>query len=149
MKPSRELWQSMVVAASADVAYLAAAAAMKVHLAAAAFVPSLDLLLASLTEATFTGGAAKLAGAGVQQVQFDVATGFQMIQILEPAGGWTWECTADPPAPETIYGWYLTDNASAVLLGSGLLDAPLTIDGAGDALTVARITLSFAETSPF
>lgn len=149
MIPSRELWQSFIDAAAADTAYLAAATAMHLHLAAAPFTPSLDLSLGSLTEATFTGSAAKNAGTGAQTVLFDVVTGFEQIQILEPAGGWTWLCTVSPGAPETIYGAYLTDTADAVLLGSFLLENPVTIDTAGQGLTVAKVTLSYAETTPF
>jgi len=149
MIPSRDLWQSIIDAAAADTAFLASATAMHLHLAAAPFTPSLDLVLGSLTEATFTGGADKNAGTGAQTVLFDVSTGFEMIQILEPVGGWTWLCTVTPGAPETIYGWYLTDTADAVLLGSGLLPDPVTIEAAGQGLTIPRVTLSFPESSPF
>lgn len=149
MIPSRELWQAIIDAAAADTAYLAAATAMHVHLAAAPFVPGLDLDLGTLTEATFTGSAAKSAGTGAQPVSFDVPTGFEIITVKEPAGGWSWVCTVDPGAPETIYGWYITDTADAVLLGSGLLEGPVTVDAAGQGLSVPRIILSFAESSPF
>lgn len=149
MIPSRDLWQSFIDAAAADTAFLADAVANKVHLAMAAFTPGLDLPLGSLTEATFTGSAALSAGTGAQPVSFDVPTGFEIITVKEPAGGWSWVCTVAPGAPETIHGWYLTDNAGAVLYGSGLLDAPVTIDDAGQGLSIPRITLSFAETSPF
>jgi hypothetical protein len=149
MTPARTLWQSIIDAAAANVANLAAATAMHLHLAIAPFSPGLDLDLATLVEATFTGGADKNAGTGTQQVHFDVTTGFMLIQILEPAGGWTWECTADPPAPETVYGVYLTNTADTVLHGSELLPDPVTIEAAGQGFTVPRVTLSFAETSPF
>jgi len=149
MIPSRELWQSIPVAAAADTAYLAAAGAMHVHLAAAPFLPVLDLDLASLVEATFTGSTAKNAGTGVQPTFFDVQTGAFLIQLLEPAGGWSWQCTVDPVVPETIYGFFVTDNADAVLLGSMLLPAPVTIVAAGQGLTVPRVTLSFNTTSPY
>jgi len=149
MIPSRELWQAIIDAAAADTAYLAAATAMHVHLAAAPFTPGLDLDLGTLTEATFTGSAAKSAGTGAQPVSFDVPTGFEIITVKEPAGGWSWVCTVDPGAPETIHGWYITDTADAVLLGSGLLEGPVTIDAAGQGLSVSRIILSFSETSPF
>jgi len=149
MIPARSLWQSIIDRAAADTAYLASIAAMHVHLAQAAFVPGLDLSLASLVEATFTGGADLNVGTGTQQVMFDVPTGFQIITLLEPAGGWTWECTVAPSPAQTIYGWYVTDNADAVLIGSGLLPAPVTISQVGHGLTIPRITLSFPETSPF
>jgi len=149
MIPTRELWQSIIDAAAADTAYLAAATAMHLHLAQNAFTPGLELVLGDLTEATFTGSAALNAGTGAQPVGFDVATGFEIILVKEPAGGWTWTCTVAPTPEETIYGWYLTDTADAVLLGSGLLDNPLTINTVGQTLHVPRVTLSFAETSPF
>ena len=149
MIPSRELWQAIIDAAAADAAYLAALTPMHVHLAIAPFVPGLDLDLGTLVEATFTGGADLNAGTGAQPVSFDVPTGSEIITVKEPAGGWSWVCTVAPGAPETVSGWYVTDTADAVLLGSGLLDAPVTIDDAGQGLSIPRITLSFAENSPF
>lgn len=149
MIPSRPLWRSAFDLIAADTTKLASATAQKLHLAKNSFVPSLDLLLAGLTEATFVGSTAKLAGTGTQQVFFDVSTGFWRIQILEPAGGWTWTCTTAPGTPETIYGVYLTDNTSAVLYGSLLLPGPITIQSIGDSIVVPNVPLSFPTTSPF
>lgn len=149
MKPSRALWEAMQDLLAADTGTLGAVAAMHVHLAAAAFTPSLDLALGTLTEATFNGSAAKNAGTGTQQVFYDQESGARQIQLLEPAGGWTWECAVTPGSPETIYGYYVTDNADAVLLGAALLGSPLTISAAGQGLTIPRVTLSFLLTSPF
>lgn len=149
MTPSRDLWQSMIDAMAADTAFLADALAMHVHLAIAAFVPSLDLDILTLVEATFTGSAAKVAGTGAQPVSFDVPTGAEIIMVKEPAGGWSWTCTVDPVVPETVFGWWITDNADTLLLGSALLDDPVTINAAGQGLTVARVFLSFAQSSPY
>lgn len=149
MIPTRALWRSAFDLMAADTTKLASATAQKMHLAKNAFTPSLDLLLAGLTEATFVGSAAKLAGIGTQQVFFNVATGFWNIQILEPAGGWTWTCTTAPGTPETIFGIYLTDNTSAILYGSLLLPGPITIQSIGDSIVVGGTTLSFPTTSPF
>lgn len=149
MQPTRAIWEAMQDLLAADTGTLAAVAAMKVHLAKAVFVPSLDLLVGGLTEATFTGSAAKSAGTGTQPTYYDAADGLRTIRLLEPAGGWSWTCTAAPGSPETIYGYYVTDNAGTTLYGAALLDEPVTIDDAGQGVTVGEITLKFLTQSPF
>jgi len=149
MKVSREIWEAFQDLLAADTGTLAAVAAMHVHLVIAPFVPSLDLVIGDLTLATFTGSTPKNAGTGAQQV-FDnpLAAGQRVVQILEPAGGWTWICTADPTPAETVYGWVLTDNTNADVYGSELLAAPVTIGSAGQGITVPNVRMSFLPTSP-
>jgi len=150
MQPTRALWRRGPDLLSADATTLAPPAlANHVHLAIANFVPGLDLLLAGLTEATFPGYAALDVGVGAQDVYYDAADGLLTIRLVEPAGGWNWISTGAPGVPETIYGLYVTDNADAVLLGSMLLEDPVTIDAIGQGLGVGDITLKFLPNSPF
>lgn len=132
-----------------DATTLGDATACKVKLVASPFTPSADLVIGGLTLATFTGSTPLEPDTGPQQVFVDLATGYRTVQMLEPAGGWTWICTADPVAPETIYGYILTDNAGAVLYGSALLDSTVTVDAAGQAVTISRLIFRFPPTSPF
>jgi len=127
---------------AADTATLGAVAAMHVHLIAEPFVPSSGTDFASLLAATYAGSAAKSAGTGAQQVFVDPVTGNRIIQLLEPAGGWTWECTADPAAPETIYGYVVTDNTDTDTYGSDLLETPVEISEAGQAVAVPNIRIN-------
>lgn len=148
MQPTRALWRAGPDLLAADTATLAAATAMHVHLAAAPFTPGLDVSLGSLTEASFTGSAALALGTGAQPIYYDAADGLLTIYLKEPAGGLKWVCTVDPGSPETIYGVYLTDTADAVLWGTMLLDAPLTISSAGQGLEVPYLTFKFSPDSP-
>lgn len=148
MIPAIELANAIVDAAAADTAYLAAATAMKVFPVVSNFVPSRSLDIGDLTLATFTGGGAKLAGTGAQDVFHDPLTAMRTIQIKSPAGGWTWECTAAPAEPETVYGFIVTDNAGAVLIGSGLLPTPVQIADVDDGFSVPYIRLAFNNSSP-
>lgn len=149
MQPTRALWEAMQNLLAADVGSLAAVTPLHVHLAAGNFNPTLDLTLASLTEATFTGSAFKPAGTGTQTTYYDVVSGFRVIELLEPAGGWHWTCTVTPASPETIYGIYLTDTANAVLYGAAKFDNPIAIATAGQGLDVGFIQLRFLANSPF
>ena len=149
MKPVRSLWQAQADLLAADPATLAPAMnANKVHLAINNFTPSLDLVLADLTPATFTGSAAKDVGTGTQPTYYDVATGKYTIRLLEPVGGWNWVCTVDPAAPETVYGVYVTDNAGTTLLGAQLLEEPVVIDAAGQGVGIGDLLLAFDTASP-
>lgn len=149
MVPSRALFEAMIDAMAADTAFLAAATAMHVHPVVNNFVPSQTISLGSLTLATFTGGAAKNCGVGAQTVFLDPIANLLLIQLLEPAGGFTWECTVTPASPETVYGYAVTDTADAVLLGTALLDTPVAISVAGQGFSVPYIRLRFLNTSPF
>lgn len=149
MKPSRSLWEAMIDLLAADAGTLAPPAnAMHVHLAIANFIPGLDLDIGTLTEATFTGSAAKSVTLGAQTVLVDPVTGKRKIQLGEPVGGWTWICTVAPAVAETVYGVYVTDNADAVLIGSFLLDTPVVIQAVDESVVVGKIDLAFDESSP-
>lgn len=148
MQPTRLLWVSQADLMAADTTNLAAATAMHLHIAKAPFVPSLDLDIGTLTEADFTGATALDAGTGTQPTYMDSADGLLTIRVKEPAGGWSFLCTADPVAPQTIYGWYLTDTADTVLLGSGLLPQPVVIQEAGQGFSIPEVTLKFAQEYP-
>lgn len=128
---------------AADVGTLAPVAANKIALVADSFVEDENVTLGSLTFATFTGSTPKAGAAGAQQVGIDPATLDQIITNLAPAGGWRWECTGAPASPETIWGYALTDNAGAVLLGIELLPTPIVITNVGDFIDLGSVTLRF------
>jgi len=135
---------------AADPATLAPVAlACHVHLMKAPFTPGPTTAFSALNEATFAGSTAKDAGVGPQQEFRDPITGLRIVQLLEPAGGWHWQCTADPTPAEVIYGFIVTDNTDAVTYGSALLSAPVTIAAAGQAVDLPWIRFTFAANSPF
>jgi len=150
MTPTNVLLQAIVDLLAADLNTLAPAIlANKVHLAMAPFTPSPNLVIASFTEATFNGATAKNVGVGTQQDFYDPSTGLRNIQLLEPAGGWHWQTVDTLNLPQTIYGFYLTDNANAVVFGCALLPAPVLLNDAGQNIDTGFIRLSFLTTSPF
>ena len=128
---------------AANVATLAPVAANKIALIAAAFTPDEDAVIGDLTLATFTGSTPKGGVAGAQQVGINPATQEQTITILAPVGGWRWECTADPAAPETIFGYALIDDAEAVLLATAQLITPVTIQAATDFVDLGKAEIVF------
>jgi len=139
--PTNVLQASIPPLVAADTAFLAAVTAMHVHLVLDAISPGLDTDFLTLTEPTFTGGAAKNAGTGAQTTFFDPLTGQRVIQLLEPAGGWSWICTVAPASAETVNAVVVTDTADTVTLGSQVLDDPVTITNIGDAITVGTLQL--------
>lgn len=143
MLPMIALREALGTLLAADVATLAPVAANKIALIAAAFANDENLVLGSLVFATFTGSAPKAGAAGAQGVGNDPATGQQIITILAPVGGWRFVCTVAPGAPETIFGFALTDSAGAVLLGAELLPVPITITLAGDEIDLGAIPITF------
>lgn len=146
--PTNTLLDRMAVLLAQDTTTLAPAALnVKVHLAQNSFTPAAGLALASFTEANFTGYAALNAGTGNQQEFQDPATANRIIQLLEPAGGWHWASTGTANLPQTIYGYYITDNATTVLYGSALLPSAVTITGSGQGLDIPQVRFALLPTS--
>lgn len=135
-QPGQALINRIQTLLAADTGSLAAAAALKVHLAQAAFVPSLGLTIASLTEATFTGSTALLATIGSALAYTDPLTGNLICELSPPVGGWHWQATNAVGLPQTIYGWWVTDNGNANLWGSRLLPTPVTLSASGQGLDI-------------
>lgn len=144
MQPMNNILDALMNRLASDVATLAAATANKVALAQNSFTPSPARVLADFTVANFTGYAALSAGTGTQQTFVDAASGLRTIQLLEPAGGWHWQTTGTANLPQTIYGYFVTDNAAAVLYGCALLQAPVTLTASGQAVDTGNIRLTFA-----
>lgn len=143
MLPVKDLRLALGELLAADVATLAPVAANKIALVTNAFVPDEALTFGDFTLATFTGSTPKAGAAGAQQAGIDPNTGEQKITILAPAGGWRWECTADPVAPETVYGFILVDNAAAVLLAMESFVNPITITYSGDFIDLGAAEMTF------
>jgi hypothetical protein len=137
--PSNALLNELQTILAADVGSLAAATALKVHLAQAAFTPSPSLALGTLTEATFTGYSSLLATTGTQQTFNDPTSGNRIIQLKEPAGGWHWQATAGTGLPQTMFGWYLTDNGVSILWGSALFNPTVTLVNSGDGVDIGQV----------
>ncbi len=140
MVPGQTLLNRLGTLLSTDVGSIASATlAAKAHLSQATFTPSLGLTIASFTEATFAGYAALLGAVGNQQLFVDPLSGFQTVQLNEPAGGWHWATTTAVGLPQTIFGWYVTDNASGVVYGSGLFAIPFILSAAGQGLDIGQL----------
>jgi hypothetical protein len=134
---------------AADATKLALVTFLDLKLAINNFVPSLSRVVADFTEATFGGYAAKTTTSATHTVAYDAATGLYKITIAEPAGGWLWESTAPLGDIQTVYGAYLVDAATGlVLFGSELLPAPITIDAEGQSLSLTDVTFTFNPSYP-
>lgn len=142
MQPMNNLLDKTMTLLAADVPTLAPATGNKVHLSQQTFTPSPARVIGDFLEATFTGYAALVAGTGAQQTFTDAATGLRTIQILEPAGGWHWVSTGTANLPQTIYGYYVTDNGTTTLFGCALLQSPVTITASNQSVDVGNIRLS-------
>lgn len=145
MQPTSLLANQVSNLVATDTTQLAAATAPKLHLASAAFSPSLSLTLAGLTAATFVGYAPIAAGAtGAQTRYFDPVSGNAFVELKPPVGGWIFNCTGGAGLPQTIYGYYMTDNGIANLYASSLLPAgSVTITASGQSIEIANARLTF------
>jgi hypothetical protein len=148
MAPTQVLQQAIATLLAHDTATLAAALALKIHLSKTAFVPGPGLTVASFTEADFNGYAALSPTAGNQLVYSDPITGLLTVELVPPAGDWHFQTTGILNLPQTIFGWYVTDNASAVLYGSGLLTPGVPLTAAGQGFDLPSLKFAFLNSSP-
>ena len=120
-----------------------------IRLVAGEFTPDENLVVADLTFATFTGSTALDVGLDDQLVGIDPTTGEQLITLIEPVGGWRWECTATPGAPQNIYGFALLTAASAALLAVEAFPEPITIQEIGQEINLgtAKFTVTLSPMS--
>lgn len=122
-----------------DATTLAQVGLVNVHLAKAPFTPGPDLVIGDMTEADFDGYAALAVDSATAQVFTDPTTGEKIIQLDEPAGGWTWITTGVTNLPQTIYGAYVTNSANNVLYGAELLDVQPVLNASGDGVAVGQV----------
>lgn len=149
MQPTDLILDRIAELLAEDTTTLAPAAlACEVHLAMNAFSPGTGTVLADLTEADFDGATEIDAGVGPQQNFIDPTTGRRVIQLLEPAGGWHWITTGVTNLPQTIYGYYVTNNGGTILYGCALLPAPVLLTGVGQAIDLPQVRFTFLPGSP-
>ncbi len=148
MIPSTVLQLAETALLAADTATLAAATALHVHLAKAAFVPTPGLDPATLVEADFVGYAAIAIVTGAQLHFIDPVTGLRTIELKEPAGGLHFATTGITNLPQTIFGWWVTDDTDVVLYGSGLLPVPIPLAISGQGFDLPPMRFAFLNNSP-
>jgi len=143
MVPSRAIDASVAELLAADTNNLSQAAnALKVFPIKAAFVPGPDLDTALLSKADFDGSTALLVGLNDQDTYFDPVSGQYKIKLIEPAGGWTWECTGTTNLPQTIHGYLVTKNDGTTLIGSDLISPTVLLQNTGDGFSLPPILIN-------
>jgi len=115
----------------------------EINLISAPFTPTEDLVIGDLTLASGDGLDAIPGATGAQLVGIDPITQEQVITIKEPAGGWRFQLTGPKSPAVTIYGFALTTEAAAALLGTQTLPEPITVENIGDYVDLGNVTLRF------
>ena len=140
MTPTNVVLDRLAELLATDATTLAPAAlAVHVHLAKAPFTPAGTRVVADFVEADFAGYAPLDAGVGPQQNFIDPSNGNRTVQLVEPPGGWHWQASGVGNLPQTIYGYYVSDNADAVLFGSKLIQPPIPLAGILDGVDLAQV----------
>lgn len=100
-------------------------------------VPTKNSVLADFTELT----AVEVPGYA------PVAQAWAGVPVRKQDGSWEdqgaaplqYKATSSPPAPQIVYGWYMTDAANTVLLASGAFDTPFTFTQNGDGFALEQV----------
>jgi hypothetical protein len=144
LTPSNVILDRLAELLAADTSTLAPAAlAVHVHLAINGFTPGPNLIISDFVPATFDGYAPLSADVGPQQDFIDADSGDRVVQLLEPAGGWHWATTGVTDLPQVLYGFYVTDNADAVVYGCERFANPITLTGSGQGVDIDQVRFNF------
>lgn len=134
MKPVRSLSNQLSTLLAANTATIGAAAANKVGLIVAPFVPAVELVLADLMLSADTGLVPLAGVAGAQFESVDPVTGELIVEVKPPAGGFRWETPVGFTGPVTVFGFALVDNGAANLWGTELLQPPILLTGPNESI---------------
>jgi|SRR5215210_4148944 len=107
--------------------------------------PAPELTFADLVLADFTGYNQLSLSDNIPNFGIDPLSGDYVGTLLPPAGGFRFE--VDNTAgnlPQTIYGWALLDTAGTLLLGTELIDPPVTLTAAFQVIDLGNLTLRIA-----
>lgn len=144
MQPSNVILDRIAALLATDATTLAhATTPVKVHLALNAFTPGPALVIADFTPATFDGYAPIDGEVGPQQEFVDPVSGQRVVQLIEPLAGWHWETSGVTALPQTVYGFYVANNAGTVLYGCARLPVPVPLTAAGQAVDIAQVRFNF------
>lgn len=111
----------------------------KVGLISAMFNPSIDLVMGDLAICQLTGLVPLAGVAGPQNEAIDADTGESLVDVKVPAGGFRWETPGDFVGLVVVYGFALGNNAFDVLYGTHLLQEPILLTAANEAITAPRL----------
>lgn len=115
-----------------------------VHLAKATFTPNEGNVLADFEEADFGSYAAKAVAAGPVDWFMDPVSMRRTLMIPDPVGGWAWVTSNDTNLPQTIYGFYITDDPATVVISSQLFDVPVLLTGHPEGVNIGSIKAGFS-----
>lgn len=112
-------------------AYTGSISDVKIGLFSNNVVPTVDTVLADLTECTFTGYSAVNAGPWNDPAW---ASQGAAIQYATPAAVFN---TVSPyTVGEVVYGWFITAGMTPVLLVAGTFASPVPMNAAGDQIII-------------
>lgn len=148
MTPTQVMLDSVATAVATDTAVLANALFLKVFLVKAAFTPGNNLVVSDLTPADFAGST-PLANTSATILKYkDPATGEWIVEVPAPAGGWHWQTTSGVTnLPQSIFGWAVVDNTSAILYGTALLPAPLLLNSLAQGVDLPSVSFRLSQGS--
>jgi len=98
---------------------------LAMRLAKAPFTPSRTLTLGDITEADYLGYFPFTVDS--DSLNWDSVNNEWWVTINPVRGGYLYVPSASPALPQTIYGFYLTDEPLTTLYGSALLDVPVPL----------------------
>lgn len=107
------------------------------------FTPGPGLVLADLIEASFSSYAARALADGAQPESQDPSTGDVLVDLIPTAGNWRYETGGTSDLPQTIYGFYLTNEAGDALYCAERLENQVDLVAPDQSFVLPRTYLRF------
>jgi hypothetical protein len=130
---------------ASDTTTFAHATALRVGLVKDPFTPSDALVYGDVVLADFNGSTPKTPVPGTQPSANIPGTENFKITLSPPAGGWRWETVDLTNLPQTIYGFIVYSTTGPTLYASALLDEPVELNAADQAIVLPEVSLTFAQ----
>lgn len=107
------------------------------------FTPGPGLTLTDLTQADFSGYSSRALADGAQPESLDPATGDVLVDLLPTDGNWLYETTGLTHLPQTIYGFYVTNEDGDALYCAERLETPINLIATNQSFVLPRTYLRF------
>jgi len=122
-------WLKEILEIVADITKFSDADAPRLRLFKNDVQPNVDTELGDFEEADFDGYTEKGWSSDDWNYGVDPVSGNQILEPKPTGASAVWEVTGETDIPQTVYGFYLTDNAGTTLIGARRFNTPVVLTG--------------------
>lgn len=140
MEPVQLILERAAILLGSDTATFFNGDGLEIHLAQNLFAPGPGLVIGDLVQADFDGYNPAVRASAALPESLDPING-DIVLSINSLTGLPYETTGTTNLPQTIYGFYLTDQDETVVWAAELFDAPITLTGINQSIQLPVTTM--------